>query len=405
MKSSSPHTTIKFLGGTACLIFLGAVFLFNTLQNSSHEDPRNSNFLKFWIAGHMVLTGQNPYDANQWYDEHTKLGADQIDDKIFLYPLPQAFFLVPLALQPISESFILLGIVSQAIIAASCFILLNRFNRSGKNWLFLPLVLFLLFFGPIYLSLQIGSIGAFALAVLVVTILLLERRHSLLAGIVISTLILKSSQGLPILFLVGCWLLFKHDWKFIMGMISGGLVLLLSGLIYDPRWIQKFLNVSQTVSDRTSGLQSNFYSFAYLGCNKVVNCMGIVGTIGIFIVLGLGCYYLWRKRELLTNWEAINIILPLGFISTIYLWSYDQLLYIIPIIWIAMKLIEKTKSYLITFLFLIGLDIISLIALVVLAKTRKDLLSMITTILILGMCLWLTNIKKEPPIDKPIPAA
>jgi hypothetical protein len=404
MKPSSRPALFKVIGTTLCLIFLLAVFIVNSLQNSSHEDPLKSNFLKFWIAGHMILSGQNPYDATPWYDEHTKLGAAQIDDKIFLYPLPQAFFLVPLGLFPISESFIILGVLSQLIIAASCFILLKISPRSGRTWLFLPLVLFLLFFGPVYLSLQIGSIGAFALAVLVAAILLLERRMSFLTGIVLATLILKSSQGLPILFLFGVWRLFKRDWNVIFGMATGGLVLLLSGLIYDPQWIEKFIDVSQTVSKRTLGMQSNIYSFAYLGCNKDIHCMGITGTIGIFIVLGLGSYHLWRNRDLLTTWEVINVIVPLGFISTIYLWSYDQLLYIIPIVWIVIQLITMKKSYLAAFLFLLGLDILSFAVLYVLAKTHEDLMSISTTIVILGMCLWLSPVRKASPIDKPIPA-
>jgi hypothetical protein len=199
MKPSSRPTKIKILGATACLIILMTAFIFNSLQNLSHEDYHSSNFLKFWVAGHMILTGQNPYDANQWYEEHLKVGATQVPDKIFLYLLPQAYFLVPLALIPISESFIIWGIISQAIIAATCFILLNQFIKPERNRLFLPLVFFLLFFGPIYLSLQVGSIGAIALAVLMVAVLMLERKKSFLAGIVLSILILKPSQGLPII--------------------------------------------------------------------------------------------------------------------------------------------------------------------------------------------------------------
>ncbi len=405
MKIKSRYSTIKVIGVTASLIILAAVFLFNSMQNSSHEDYRNSNFLKFWVAGHMVLTGQNPYDSTQWYNEHLKLGATQVPDKIFLYPLPQAYFLVPLALIPIAESFIIWGIISQAIMAATCFVLLNQFAKTERNRLFYPLVVFLLFFGPIYLSLQVGSIGVIALAVLIVTILLLERKKLLLAGIVLSVLILKPSQGLPILFLGGCWFLFKQAWKVIIGMSAGGLILLLSGLIVDSHWIQEFLNNSQAVSDRTLGLQSNIYSFAYLSCNKDINCMEITGTIGLTIVLGLGAYYLWLNRERLTTWEAVNIIVPLGFVSTIYLWSYDQLLYIFPIVWITAELVNKTKSYLVPFFFLICLDTLSFIALAMQAKTHEDLLSITTTILIFGLCLWLFQLKNHHPIDKPIPAA
>jgi Glycosyltransferase family 87 len=405
MKIKSRSSTTRGIGLTVSLIILAAVFLFNSLQNSSHEDYHNSNFLKFWVAGHMILTGQNPYDSAQWYNEHIKLGATQVPDKIFLYPFPQAYFLVPLALIPIAESFIIWGIISQAILAATCFVLLNQFAKAERYRLFYPLVVFLLFFGPIYLSLQVGSIGTIALAVLMVAILLLERKKPLLAGIVLSVLILKPSQGLPILFLAGCWFLFKQDWKIITGMGAGGLILLLSGLIIEPHWIQEFLNNSQAVSDRTLGLQSNIYSFAYLSCNKNINCMRIAGTIGLIFSLGLGVYYLWLNRERLSTWEAINIIVPLGFVSTIYLWSYDQLLYIFPIVWITVELVKTTKSYLVAFIFLIGLDILSFSALAVQAETHTDLLSITTTILIIGLCLWLFHLKNIHPIDKPIPAA
>jgi len=405
MKIKTRSSIIKVMGLTAGLMILAAVFLFNSLQNSSHEDYRDSNFLKFWVAGHMILTGQNPYDSTQWYNEHIKLGASQVPDKIFLYPLPQAYLLVPLAMIPIGESFIIWGIFSQAIMAATCFVLLNHFATTGRNRLFYPLVVFLLFFGPIYLSLHVGSIGAIALAFLIVAILLLERKKTLLAGIVLSMLILKPSQGLPILFLAGCWFLFKQDWRVIIGMGVGGLILLLSGLFVDPHWIQEFLNNSHAVSDRTLGLQSNIYSFAYLSCNKNINCMWITGTIGLVFLLGLGVYYLWSNRERLTTWEAINIIVPLGFVSTIYLWSYDQLLYIFPIAWITVELVKTTRSYLVSFIFLLGLDILSFFSLAVQAETHADLLSVTTTILIIGLCLWLFHLKNSHPIDKPIPAA
>jgi hypothetical protein len=332
------------------------------------------------------------------------LGASQVPDKIFLYPLPQAYLLVPFALLPLPQSFILWGVISQLVIAASCLILLNRFSKPDQFRLILPLVVILLFFGPIYLSLQIGSIGVIALTALLVAILFSDNKKSFLAGIFLSLLILKPSQGLPILFLLGSWFLIKHDWKAILGTAIGGLILLLSGLVYDPDWIRKFLDNSQGVSARTLGSQSNIYSFAYLGCNQDQNCMGIIGTVGILIVLGLAIYYLWRNRVWLTVWEVTILIIPIGFISTIYLWSYDQLLYIIPIIWIITELIKRTRSYIFAFTFMIALDILSFTALVVQAKTHADLLSIFTTIIILGFCLWLSQHKKNAPIDKPIPA-
>ncbi|MGZ3391990.1 MAG: hypothetical protein ACXVCF_20670, partial [Isosphaeraceae bacterium] len=107
----------KFLTAAAAILFLAAVFTANTLQNASHEDYRDSNFSKFWIAGHMVLRGLNPYDPAPWYDEHVQLGATWIPDHIFLYPLPQAFFLAPLGLLSASQAFLVWSFLSQLVIA------------------------------------------------------------------------------------------------------------------------------------------------------------------------------------------------------------------------------------------------------------------------------------------------
>src|SRR5258706_7433554 len=104
-------------------------------------------------------------------------------------------------------------------------------------------------------------------------------------------------------------------------------------------------------------------------------------------MLGLGGFFLWKNQAKVTAWEAFNIILPISFVSTVYLWSYDQVSYIIPIVWIICTLVQRTKSYIHAFIFLIVLDLFSLYALIRLAATVKDLWSLGTTLIILGMVL------------------
>ncbi len=399
MKASSSSVS-RFIGTAASLIFLGAVFAFNSLQNATHEDYRNANFAKFWIAGHMVLTGQNPYDPAQWYSQHLRLGSTWTPDRIFLYPLPQAFFVAPLALLPPAESFIVWGIISQAIIATSCFALLNRGGSNGQKRLFLPLVIFLLFFGPVYLGLQIGSIGVIALAVLAASILLLDANKSLLAGVVLSVLTLKPPQGLPILFLVGLWFLFKHDGKAILGIMAGGLILVVVGLLYDPHWMEKFISNSEVVSSRTLGAQSNLWSISYLICNRNGYCTAALGSVIFVVLLAFGGWMIWRHRASLTPWEALNIIIPISFVCALYLFAYDQILYLFPIVWICGKLVQRTKSYLPTFLFLIFLDVMSFGLLLIQATTQSDTLNIITTITVLGLYLWLLETDKHPALEK-----
>ncbi|MGA7606440.1 MAG: glycosyltransferase family 87 protein, partial [Anaerolineales bacterium] len=287
-------------------------------------------------------------------------------------------------------------IVSQIIVALTVFWLLRHWQGQAQRILFLPLVIVLLFFGPVYLTLLIGSIGPLALAAIVLAIFLLERHQSLLAGIVLSSTILKPPQGLTILILAGIWLLARRNWKAIIGIALGGIIMLIAGIVRDPLWVIKFRGASAVVLDRTMGIDSNIYSFAYLACNQSVPCMWIAGTLGSILVIAIGGYYLWRNSGRLNAWEAFNIIIPLGFVSTIYLWSYDQLPYVIPIVWIVGTLVERTKSYIHVFIFLVVLDVLSISSLLVQANTQKDLFSIVNTILVLGMCLLLLRRKSQP---------
>ncbi len=394
------QSILRAAGVLFAVILLGALFYQRALQNYVRQDYTNSNFFFFWLSGRMMWTGENPYDQAQWLAGHDAFGATWRPNKIFPYPLPLAFFTAPLGLLTLGQAYIAWQILSQVVIAICVYALLQHWQEQAQRLLFIPLMIFLLFFGPVYLTLQIGSIGPLALGAILLAIILLERDKSLWAGTMLSLTILKPPQGLTILILAGLWLLARRDWKAILGVASGGIVLLLMGIARDPLWLIKFRGASQAVLDRTLGIHSNIYSFAYLACGQDLPCMWIFGTAGTLLTLGLGGYYLWRHSQRLTAWEAFNLILPLGFVSTIYLWSYDQLPYLLPITWIAGKLVEKTRSYLYAFLFLIVLDLQSFIALVVEADTRKDLLSIITTALTLGMCLWLLS-WNPPPIDKP----
>jgi hypothetical protein len=392
---------LNFLGIIVTLVVLGALFYQRAIQNYTHQDYTNSNFFFFWLSGRMMWTGQNPYDATQWLAGHDAFGATWKPNQIFPYPLPLAFFMAPLGLLSLGKAYVAWQIVSQIVIALTVFWLIHHWHAQAQRILFLPLMIFLLFFGPVYLTLQIGSVGPLALAALAFAILLLERNQPLWAGMILSLTLLKPPQGLTILILAGIWFLARRDWKAIIGVALGGIILLVAGILRDPLWLIKFRGASAVVLDRTMGVDSNMYSFAYLACNQNAACMWVAGTLGAILILALGGYYLWHYRGQLSAWEAFNVIIPLGFISTIYLWSYDQLPYVIPIVWIAGTLVGRTKSYIHVFIFLVILDVLSIYSLLVQANTHKDLLSSINTILVLGMCLLLWH-KKSQPI--PLPA-
>ena len=391
----------KIAGIIITLSLIGGMIFLRT-QMSKTFDYQNSNFAFFWLSGRMILQGESPYNETQYLAGHDTYGIKWRPNNIFPYPLPLALIFIPFGLISLANAYILWQIVSLISIALIIFILLNHWKESAQRRLLIPIFAFMFFFGPLYLTLFTGSIGAIAALVILGAILLFEKDKSLLAGIVLSLTILKPPQGLPILFLAGIWFLARRDWKAILGVTIGGISLLLIGMIQDPLWAIKFLGASQAVMDRTQGVHSNVWAFSYLACGGASPCSTLLGgTLGL-VLLGLGGFFLWQNQAKVTAWEAFNIIIPIAFVSTIYLWAYDQLTYIIPIVWIVGTLVERTKSYIHAFLFLIVLDVFSFYALVQQAATDKDLWSLGTTVIVLGMVLGLLYLK---PIDKPSPLA
>jgi hypothetical protein len=216
----------------------------------------------------------------------------------------------------------------------------------------------------------------------------------MLAGIFLSLTILKPPQGLTILLLAGVWFLARKDWKALQGIVYGGLGIFIIGLIQDPLWAFKFGAAGQAVMERTQGIQSNVWAYAYLFCNGKTPCAVLAGGFGALILLALGGLFLWKNHARLSTWEAFNFIIPIAFVSTIYLWAYDQILYVIPVTWITATLVERYEKYIPAFIFLIVLISASFASVILHAYTSKDIWNIGSTVIVLGMFLWLYSSNK-----------
>ncbi len=390
----------KISGIILTLALLGGMIFIRARISATSFDFQSSNFTFFWLAGRMILEGENPYNEAQYLAGHETYGIKWQPNRIFPYPLPLAIIFIPVGLLSLPAAYIAWQVITLLIVAATIFLLLNHWKEAAPKRLLVPIFASMFFFGPLYLTLHTGSVGALAMLAVVGAILLFERDKSLLAGIVLSLTILKPPQGLTILLLAGVWFLARRDWKAIFGVAIGGVILLVVGIIQDPFWLTKFFGASQAVMDRTLGVHSNVWAFAYLACKGATPCSTLLGAAGSAILLGLGGFFLW-KNQARPAWEAFNVIIPIAFLSTIYLWAYDQIPYIIPIVWVIGSLVERTKSYIYAFVFLIVLELFSFYALVQQALTDKDIWSLGTTVIVLGMVLGLMYLNKIKPIDKP----
>jgi hypothetical protein len=394
----------KVLDAFITLALLGGMIFLRAKVSYESFDFQSSNFTFFWLSGRMLLEGENPYDETQYLAGHETHGIKWQPNKIFPYPLPLAILCIPLGLLSLPTAYITWQAITLLIIAWTIYALLARWQSSAHSRLLIPVFAAMFFFGPAYLTLHTGSVGALALLAITGSILLLEKDKSLSAGMLLSLTMLKPPQGLTILLLAGIWFLARRNWKAIYGIVLGGILLLVIGMIQDPLWLVKFRGASEAVMDRTQGVHSNIWAFAHLACGGTSPCWLLLGGIFSTLLIGVGGFLLWRYQSKLTDWQAFNLIIPIGFLATIYLWAYDQLPYLIPIVWVIGTLVKKFKSYIQAFIFLVALELISFFALVKQAETTKDLWSLGTTLFVLGAVVWLT-LRPISTVNRDTPSA
>lgn len=324
-----------------------------------YTDIPNSNFFKIWLAGNMILTGADPYSPADWLNGHLAFHSSWVPEKAFLYPLPLAYILSPLGLFPPAQAYTIWAFLSMLACVGAIFILVNQWEQPKLKLFAFLFIITIFFFAPMLETVGKGTIGALLLLAIAFACELLRREKSFFGGIVFSILLLKPQLGVPILAGIGLWMLFRRDWHGLSGVAAGTAILFIIGEVGDLLWVTKFLAVSQQKFGLAFGSQPTVFSMAGLVCAN-----GPVCTLGLGSLLSLAlgscmARILFLKAGELSVVEAFSLAAPVGMLVTPYLWSYDHILLIIPLIWLVYQLILRTEKFTYAMLFLIAMDAVA----------------------------------------------
>ncbi len=201
------------------VLILGLTYIISNAIVTSYENPANSDFFSFWLAGRMVNSGEDPYSATAWEDGHQRYNSTWLSDPEFLYPLPLAFLFVPLSFLLVEQAFIIWVWITQMMLLVALMILLQYFGTQKKHYI-LPLILGLILFRPILPLLKNGQLSALILIIVVSTITLWKNKYWFWGGVLISLLLLKPNIGLPYLGLITVYLLLQKKWTAISGILA-----------------------------------------------------------------------------------------------------------------------------------------------------------------------------------------
>lgn len=329
----SENPKIRILMIYAILLpFFGAV----SLWSEKTAELRILDFGVYWQAGHMILSGQNVYNSQEWTTERSLHGTALNSEPTFQYPLPFAVLLTPLGALPVMQAYALWIFLGEVAILTSVFILLAFWDKRSLRFEFLAIISAFLFRPAFYVILS-GQLPVMLLLVIALSIKLFGRKMWFLGGLVASLMALKPSIGIPFLLLTSLWLLSKKQWGAMAGMMAGAILLWGIGDIYNPHWAMDYLAIGRYSFGKYYGMQTTLWGLAglYIKAGKWSVAAGMAGVCSVIAITG---YFIINKRMKDDPYLIIAAIVPATLLIAPYSWSYEQILLIVPILYILINL-------------------------------------------------------------------
>ena len=375
----SGRTVLLILVGVGCGLLLLA-----EIVARQQDYLVNNDFFTFWLGGRMIASGEDPYAEQQWLANHDRYGSTWYENPIYPYPLPLTYLFIPLGLLPLRYAAVMWVWLSEIMILISTWLLMLIEKVPRQARYILPVLAGLVLWRPVQVTLRNGQLGAWLLLLIVLVIYLWNRRRWFSGGLLLALTALKPTIGLPLIGLTGLWLFVRRVWKAILGIILmiGGLFIV--GWLRDPQWISKMLWIGSRKLATVWGYNPTTWGMGGVVCNNAMPCTLYVGAgLSLVLVLAALLALLRHARERKPAF-VVSIIVPVVVLVTPYLWVYDQILLIVPLILIMGVGIRRGWPYLATALLFPGAAILSLLLLVLAFQLGHDSLSAL-----LPLSVWL----------------
>lgn len=321
---------MKHIVGVLLIIIL--LFLLALSLPSAKIDIGKGDFLAYWSASHLLSEGKNPYDFPTLLSVERETGWTQEYPYMVWNPPWLHLLLLPYGWLPFTKaasSWLITNIVLIYICSVSLWRLFST-QKGQRVWWVAPLVAFA--FVPTLVTLTTGQVNTLVLLGIVGSVLSITQGRDSLGGLMLFLTTVKPQLVYVFLPAAFLWLAMERRWvSFItFGASIGAAISLLSWRL--PSWFGSYLTTMRSPllgweTPTIGGIVSH-----YLGTD--------LGKYLGIIVLPLVLYLLVLNKERLDLRTATSMILLVSLPTSIFGWSYDQVILIFPLMQIAAWVME-----------------------------------------------------------------
>jgi hypothetical protein len=282
----------------------------------------NNDFIEYWAAARLLVTGGNPYSPVELFEVQRALGWSQHEPLIMWNPPWTLFFTAPLGLLDYGTAQFVWVMLHVVTISVGARMLWQTYGGSlQRSWWALFVVLT---FAPTYLVLLMGQIGPLILLGLIIFLQTVNRRSWSIAGLSLSLVSIKPHLLYLFWLALVVWLLRGRRWKFLGGWIIGAIITGLAPLFVDPAIYSRYVELLKN-ADVIRPFQYATPSLGLaLGKLLSVEDDWLRWTPSVLGAIWALSY--WRKKAARWEWnDQLPIILLVSVATTSFVWSFDHI--------------------------------------------------------------------------------
>lgn len=330
------------------LLFFAALTWANYRFLTGSDVYVNSDFMSLWAGGRAILMDLDPYDPVVWRPLIAYFGNTSLPNARILYPLWTFLLTLPFALPDVGWA--AAAWIAFSFLALAGTIILFPFRlgekvdeaggtKRGASVLgVLVLVLGSFTFRATLVTLRNGQMAAIMLFVLALFLILIERDRPFFAGLMLALTALKPNPFILFMPSIGLWLIYRQRWRAVAGSAAGGLFLLAASWLVQPGWLFEWFKVKSRAN--LALITPTAWGLSWEITPVWWPLLGLLLTIVVTGTLG----WLLFIDERMEAAHVVSLSITASLLITPYIWVYDHLLLLIPLLLIFTRMRQRSLA-------------------------------------------------------------
>lgn len=308
-----------------CLLVMTLQLIYLTRVGALEVD----DFLEYWAAGRLNITGGNPYDPRQLLPLQRPIGWSMSMPVIMWNPPWTLSVLMPFGLLSYQVGRAIWLMLHLMIVLLSASFLWAYFQGpERRRWLAL---LVTLTFAPVLFALRMGQISPLILLGILGFLYFQDQERWVWAGVAVALVAIKPQ--LLYLFWVALlvWVLARKRWSILVGLLLalavGTLIALAANPVVIGQYVRSVLNSPPTywVTPTLGSLLRLVFGGDRVWLQFVPPFLGIAWFV-----------FYWRRHRNSWDWAVqLPLLLLVCLVTTPYGWEYDQIVLMLAVIQVA----------------------------------------------------------------------